>query len=166
MNQIISFDNTDDFFNHLHNVQESAIRATDPSKVMDALGEDQEGSYWVNLTTAQSTGEKDLIIFCRVIGCSEFLDQAEIDDMAYYSSRWQEQKKTGYLLTQCYSRMVPEGEYGDTHVTRLSFELSEDEWNQAKKDNWSVLRGNDITITGMLVNKSMPEGLIGGGIAL
>jgi hypothetical protein len=137
MIKVTAFDTVDEFAKHIEDVRESAVELND-HKVLD-LATGDHNTYWVNMTHATSY---DLIIFCEVLGKNEFLKQQDEDSDAspnYYLNLWNDQAHTGFLFSRCYSVVEPRGEYGDTHTSRLTWQLTPMEWLVAKECQWNVI---------------------------
>lgn len=47
-------------------------------------------------------------------------------------------RSNGYIFARCYSVACPDGELGDTHITRISRVLSEEEFEAARKARWTL----------------------------
>lgn len=45
-------------------------------------------------------------------------------------------RENGYIFARCYSVLCPEGELGDTHITRISRVISKEEFEVAKEAGW------------------------------
>jgi len=151
MEEVMKFDNYDDFAKHIEQVRKNAEESNDLDVLSRAAVDDN--TYWVNMTYAGT--DLSMVIFCKVIGKTEFLaQQAEDDDapLHYYLERWEDQQKTGFLFSRCYSSVEPRGEYGDTHTTRLTWQLEDDEWAMARECEWRVLDSNgQLTPIGIIL---------------
>jgi hypothetical protein len=153
--QVVVFDNIEDYFAYMEKVRIEAEAATDPAHLANVLGEDLSGGWWVNVSSAMSANDLNLVIFCRVVGKEEFLAQGKDDPdvpPGYYESRWEDQCKTGFLLGECFSAVCPEGEWGDTHVTRLEFPIGGRVLEAIRQDRWQIIDGvGGLTTGGTLV---------------
>ena len=133
----------------LAEINKAAVNANLVGKLQDALK--PESTYWLNASVVAQTGDTDLLIFCRVIGEVEFMEQQDMDEDVppnYYAQRWDEQVRTGFVLTECFSTICPAGEYGDTHTTRLTMQLTQEQWEQARADGWNHKNEDGLTVTG------------------
>lgn len=127
----------------------AAVNANLVGKLQDALK--PESTYWLNASVVAQTGDIDLLIFCRVIGEVEFMEQQDMDEDAppnYYAECWDEQVRTGFVLTESFSAICPAGEYGDTHTTRLTLQLTQEAWEQARADGWNHKNKDGLSVTG------------------
>lgn len=161
--QVRVFTSDKEMFEYIEEVRQQAQANNDPVHLADILGEDQEGGWWVNVTTAYENKDLNLVVFCRVIGKTEFMAQAEEvgkDDPdaapgyyhRYYTERWEDQLKTGFLLSECFSAICPEGEWGDTHTSRLSFPIGGVPLETIRNDRWIILDNlGGLTDGGVLI---------------
>lgn len=148
--QVIVFESDKEMFDHIDQIRQEAAANNDPVHLADILGKDQEGGWWVNVASAYESKDLNMVVFCRIIGKTEFMAQAEEvqkDDpdaapgyyLKYYTERWEDQLKTGFLLGQCFSAVCPEGEWGDTHTSRLAFPIGGAALETIRKDGWIIL---------------------------
>jgi hypothetical protein len=166
--QVIVFESDKEMFDHIDQIRQEAEANNDPVHLADILGEDQEGGWWVNVQTAYEYKDLNLVIFCRVIGKTEFMAQAEsvytdgdvlgldyyID---YYAGRWEDQLKTGFLLTESFSAICPQGEFGDVHTSRLAFPIGGTALETIRKDGWIILDANGGLTDGGLFVRALAE---------
>jgi hypothetical protein len=144
-----AFDSPEEFDEYMKGHRQRLIDAADPVEIARVLGDDEEGTYQLNYSTGMEEGNTSLIVFCRVIGKTEFMAQADEDATAdYYQERWEDQKRTGMILGECFSAVWPQGEYGDTHVTRMGLTLPVETWERAKAEGWYVGDAGDLNELG------------------
>jgi len=151
---VYAFETPEEFDAHIKAVRQAAMDNNDPADLARCLGPNQEGSYQLNISYALEQDDPTLVIFCRVIGKTEFLAQATDDPdvgLDYYEGRWEDQLKTGFLLTECFSLIEPNGEWGDTHVSRMDITIPEEGWEIAKRDKWYIGEPGNGSATGHLV---------------
>lgn len=152
---VLSFSSYEEFQEHLKKVRSEATEATSMEAIKRVMGDDLEGGYSVNLAIAEEFEDPSLIVFNRVIGRTEFLAQGDDPDsggLEYYAARWIDQLTTGFLLVQAFSLMCPDGEWGDCHITRHSFPITKEQFEQARADNWYLGElPKNLTPTGLMV---------------
>ena len=128
MTTVTSFDNVEDMFAHIDSQREAA-----DSRVEGWQEKLTYGDYFIYYERS---------IGVVIYGFIETLEDDE--DKELYA----EPHMKHYRPTRCYSRMCPEGEYGDVHVSSVDMIVSKDTFEKARQQNWP----SDLTDVVGLVN--------------
>ncbi len=86
------------------------------------------GNYFLSYSEDAS-----LFIFGEVL---DPLDSSDPEEREFQRQTWSQPHMAGYRFTKCYSEVVPEGEYGDTHISTVLKILPEADFLKFKEANW------------------------------
>lgn len=121
---IRTFDSTDDLFDFLEasNKHNQEAMKDHPIKVEDL----RHGDFVVSLRPDQG-----VVIFGEVVETTKYEEDNE---------GIQESRTRGWIFGRYYSEVCTEGEFGDTHVTRINAKISKEVFDRAKANGFRHLR--------------------------
>lgn len=144
---IQSFDSISEMLDFLAGADNAAVEAmkTHPIKVDDL----QDGDYFVSIRS-----DIGIMIFGRVVG---FVPRDPVDlygytdeEIAEIEAEDAEERKQmdlnrtrGYIFGKCHSMLCPDGELGDTHVTRIHHKIDRAAFERAKANGFRHMDGTN-----------------------
>lgn len=98
------------------------------------------GTYFI-----QFIPELQLVVYGEVLDPLKIEIEAggSASNVAFIEALYEADHMKYVRFTRCFSELVPDGEYGDTHVARMNTKLSRREFRLAKKMGWPS--GGDVS---------------------
>lgn len=129
-----SFDSVEDMLNAMHAREDTANRNTTPEQ--KAIG---YGDYFVRIWGNDFEGY--LKIYGQVMPREELFSEeerlgAEPAELSYTMRSHDDSYSRGYRFGWCYSVVEPDGELGSTHVSTMFMKITEEQFEEAKKNGW------------------------------
>lgn len=117
-----SFDTHEEMFDYLEKMQDEAARALEESEIKPE--HIPVGQYFIRFWKA---GSGDVIAIFGEAVRSPYAEDWPLEDDA---------RKRGYIMSQCYSVMCPDGELGSTHVGTIHTLITREVFEIARANGW------------------------------
>jgi len=143
MIEMTSYDSLDDMFDAIANSVKAANENLDTWQSAIKIGD------------CFLRDEGELLIWGEVIDPTKNIETGAVE-YEEDAKLYEEPHMRGFRFTKCYSEWVPEGEYGDTHMSNVLTTISKQGWEWGKSRNWPTFTQNRLAVM-WLVRNDWPD---------